>query len=557
MNITETQWPPKELAKVFADMERFQAWTGGNPDEIQQRLAQSQLRSAAIYSTGITGQVARLFWKRPNPQQTQRLHVPAPRDVARASSNLLFAQPPKFIYPEDDDPRGKVERERAQRRLDTVLNNSRVFTTLSEAGELASVHGGVYLRLWWDADAGKHVMLDKVPALRAVPKWRYDQLTEVTFVHVVDSGQEGGKIIRHLEHHQPGSISHALFAGDSSSLGKQISLSDHDSTAWLENTGDGTGVVNTGTDELTAAYVRNPGESWEWASETAAANFGRSDFEALEPLFDALDEVYTSWMRDVRTGKSRIFVGEDMLQDLGPGQGGAWDHDQEVFTPLKTGLGSALDGDTQITQSQFPIRWQEHSQTAAEILNTILRDAGLSAAHFSDSMLTIGVQTATEVKSRDSIVENTRKKKLAYFSAAMTSLANTAMLIDADVFRSGVKYWQPLSIEFPERSSETPAEKTQYLSQQRSNNMVSMETSVRELRPQWTNAEVEAEIQRIRQDMLDAMNLSYGKGFNPPPEGEAVPEGMDTPDGEGMTELSDLDALANELAGGVNVEEEA
>ena len=53
-----------------------------------------------------------------------------------------------------------------------------------------------------------------------------------------------------------------------------------------------------------------------WAATLAARTF-----DQLEPLFDALDEVYASWMRDIRLGKARILAGRNSLQDNGLGQG--------------------------------------------------------------------------------------------------------------------------------------------------------------------------------------------------------------------------------------------
>ena len=62
--------------------------------------------------------------------------------------------------------------------------------------------------------------------------------------------------------------------------------------------------IETGIKRLTAVYVPNmlPNRLYR------GSFLGRSDFSGVEGLMDALDECYTSWIRDLRLGRGRIIV---------------------------------------------------------------------------------------------------------------------------------------------------------------------------------------------------------------------------------------------------------
>lgn len=40
---------------------------------------------------------------------------------------------------------------------------------------------------------------------------------------------------------------------------------------------------------------------------------GRSDYKGVEPMLNAFDETWSSWMRDLKVGRARIFVPEAMI----------------------------------------------------------------------------------------------------------------------------------------------------------------------------------------------------------------------------------------------------
>src|SRR5699024_5898062 len=128
-----------------------------------------------------------------------------------------------------------------------------------------------------------------------------------------------------------GVIEHALFRGGDTQLGRRVSLLEAASTQHLAQDGDGMGaIVSTHSPGLDVVYVPNQTPNRTWREHPLGANLGRSDLDGLEPLMDALDETWSSWMRDIRIGKGRIVAAQSALDDQGPGKGAVLDLDREV-----------------------------------------------------------------------------------------------------------------------------------------------------------------------------------------------------------------------------------
>lgn len=209
---------------------------------------------------------------------------------------------------------------------------------------------------------------------------------------------------------------------------------------------------------------------------------------------DALDETWSSWMRDLRLGKARIMVPEQYLQRQGPGKGARFDQEQEVYATLN--MMPTTGGPPQITPSQFAIRVQEHKDTALELMARIVGSAGFSAQTFGlqgDG----SQQTATEVDAKKDRSLATRGKKSRYWRPELAEAIETLMMLDAVVFHSGITPGRP-NVEFTpgvETDPEAQARTLQLLQQAEA---ISTETAVRMLHPDWEDEDVDEEVTRIQ-----------------------------------------------------------
>src|SRR5690606_4592477 len=145
----------------------------------------------------------------------------------------------------------------------------------------------------------------------AWPEFRWGRLLAVTFWRVV---QETEFItVRHLERHEldaqgNGVILHGLYQGTRDQLGHVVPLTENEATRGLQVDASGASTVFPRTPGLGVVHVPNQRPNRLHRAHPVGRDLGRSDLQGVEGLLDSLDEAYTSWMRDIRLGKARLFV---------------------------------------------------------------------------------------------------------------------------------------------------------------------------------------------------------------------------------------------------------
>ncbi|MBK3573185.1 phage portal protein [Streptomyces sp. MBT65] len=491
--LNDIAWPPVDpcVQTALAD---WDAWYSSDPDRLEARYAGRGYRKAvdrpSQYRGGVVGKVARWFWGNPTPEGEKRdkLHVPLARDIARTSSELLFAEPPKLLAAEGAS-------EATQKALDALMEDG-LQATLLEAGEICAALGGAYLRVVWDDTASDRPWIDTVAADRAVPEFRYGRLVAVTFWTVLESeGTSDKRVFRHLERHEKGRIYHGLYEGSTTSLGAVRPLADHPQTAPLAAEVDAYGGLDTGApDHLTAAYVPNLRPARAWRHIPTAAYWGQSDFQGIEGLMDQLDETYSSWMRDVQNGKGRMVVPQSILESFGPGQGAAWNEERRIYTGLSI-LPQPGDPNT-IKVVQFEIRVAEHRDTCQALIKQAVRQAGYSAGSFGES--DGQPVTATEVKARNRRSLGTAGRKGLYWTPGIADISGAYLAVLAGFrFRvSGLDLEQP-HVDLQDGISESPTELATTAELLNRAEAASRETLVRMLNPEWDDIRVRQEVDAI------------------------------------------------------------
>jgi A118 family predicted phage portal protein len=371
----------------------------------------------------------------------------------------------------------------------------------------------VYLRPVIDLDVQPdRAFLAAVHADGAIPLIRWGKLIEVTFwstLHV-----DGDQHLRLLEHHEvangAGRIVYALHEGTRDKLGRAVPLTDHAASAYLADLVDAESAQPTGLKRLDVVRVPNAGPQRIWRTEPGLKYLGRSDFCGNEQWFDALDDTWTSWMRDLRLARSRILVPEYMLQSLGPGKGAMWDAEQEVFTALNMLPGQTGQG---ITSSQFAIRHEEHKATADAIVETALRHAGLSSQTLGEEG-EVAV-TATEVQARERQSFTTRGNRIQTWRPAIADAIELLLELEY-VRRADLKgdHPEPVkpNVEFGDSVSEAPETTARTLQLLAAAEAVSTETKVRMVHPDWDDKQVEDEVARIKGDAPQPVEIGGALG---------------------------------------------
>ena len=498
-------WPPRD-PEVSRSLEEWGAWysgDGGRLDEVYSRVRPSQRAG------GLVGRAGRMLWGNPPPLGTRdrRIHLPLANDIASASSDMLFGQEPQI----DWEPSSEVSSPR-QKLLTDMLGEMGWPSLLSEAGEVAAALGGVYLRLGWDSEVAGHGLVSVVHADGALPTFRYGVLTEVTFWDVLES--RGSEYLRHTETHSRGKITHQLWAGTRDNLGTLVPLTDHPTTADIVL--DDEDSVATDIDRLTVSYIPNIRPVPQWRKLPGARSLGRSDYgvPGVTHLFDAIDETWTSWMRDIRHGKSRLLTASSTLESLGAGSGTYFDFDREVYEAIRMPLGENPTIDGVVSAQQFAIRVEEHSRTLKELTLAAVNSCGYSGSTFG--LDTEVAKTATEVGAVRKRTTSSREKKIRYWAPALEGFLSAWAALTAVKFNFTAIGEDP-KVYFAPDSTPTLLELAQVAQSLKAAQAASTETLVRTVHPDWDEESVRKEVSIISAETA------------PPPMLVADPFAPDTP----------------------------
>jgi len=517
-----TPWPPPQLRQILRAMAGWDAWYTGDPEKLAlhygatgPNLIAANMDHLATYRGGLVGRVARWFWGQPQRSlQMTKLHVPVAADLCQVSADLLFAKPVTLT----------VDHSATQTRLASLADDG-LHDTLAEAAEIAAALGGVYLRVTWDRSVvPDQPFLTAVHADGAAPEFRWGRLVAVTFWRVANRDRDA--VLRHLERHEldasgEGVIAHGLYLGSDDSLGRPVPLTESPVTAGLAALVDENGAIPTRSPGLAVVYAPNARPQRIWRADPLGASLGRPDLDGVEHLMDALDETYTSWMRDIRLGKARVFLAKSMLDQLPNGQGVAWDADQEIYAALNL---LAPPGNTgnglPIQAEQFAIRYAEHAATAAELLAVILRTAGYSAQTFGmdPGDARASNLTATEVQARERRSYLTRDRKIRLWRPAVAAIATKLLWTDRVVFGSRVDPNRPVNVVFADSAQESALALAQTAQALSAAGAASTRTLVQLVHPAWDADQVAGEADLIATEragtpLPDPTTMTGADGF--------------------------------------------
>lgn len=478
-------WPPPAYQPAYSAYADWDAWYAGNPDRLRDRYQhrggkeQSNRTRPSQFAGGIIGRFSRWLWGTPPPMESRdaRLHVPAPADLAAVAANLLFAEMPSITA---TGPAG--------RRVDQLFEDG-LAQTLLHAAEAASALGDIYLTPVIDREVSPRAFLVAHHADAAIPVLRWGRVLEVTFWSVV--AIDGQTYWRLLEHHRTGRIEYGLFQGSADQLGRNVPLTERAETTHLADLVDEGSGQDTGLDVLDVVHIPNAGPQRLWRTDPLLRYYGRSDFDGAEQWFDALDETWTAWMRDIRLAKARLTIPAYMLHSAGPGAGAMWDPDREIYSAIN----SMPEQDAGITASQFAIRHVEHKATADSIIELILRHVGISPATIGDAPDGQPV-TATEIQQRERQTFITRGRRIEVWAPRLAKAISLLMAVER---AAGLSTLEPVTpvVEFGDSVADNPETLARTAELLRRAEAASTETLVRMVRPNWDDTRVNAEVARI------------------------------------------------------------
>jgi A118 family predicted phage portal protein len=437
--------------------------------------------------------LTRWFWGEASrgPDRRVKLHVPIAAELCQASADLLFSDTITITSDNKD----------AQTRLDELVDDH-FHAELTAAADVCAALGGVYLRVGWDPKTRPDApFLTHVDADQAIPEFSWGKLTAVTFWQVV--ARDGKRVYRHLERHETdeqgtGIILHGLYEGEEDKLGHPVPLTEQPATAPLALTVDAFGIISSESPKMCVIYVPNQTPNRRWRTDPLGRNLGRSDLDGVEQLMDALDETMTSWMRDVRLGKARIMVAKSLLNNVGTGQGSAFNAEQEAYASMEMLGGQDARLGDMIEQVQFNIRVQEHKETADDLTMKIVTAAGYSAETFGMKGAEKAVKTATEVEAQQQRSLLTRDRKWRLWRPALQDALGKLLTVDKALFAgNSVPDGVDIDAAIAEGVQESMLSLAQTVQALRAAEAASDEVIVGMLHPDWDDEQISAEIALI------------------------------------------------------------
>lgn len=451
------------------------------------------------------------FWNRPGKQKT---HVPIAADIAATSADLLFSEEVKFsVFDNVKEVQEGEKVENAQKRLEEMLRLNRVPELLNEAAESCSALGDVYLKIGWDLHGPKKCPVIQIgQADAAWPDYSFGSLKAIHFFtnlqRIKEPSQEKATIYRAYECYTPGKIETKIFRGTEDSLGTDVS------DAQLSKLGiDPETIVPD--DSIAAVHIPNirPNRLYR------GSYMGRSDFDSLRCLMDALDETYSSWIRDIRLAKARLIVPVEYLRrkasDLFPDgekTPPTFEFDEDVETLVALDADPDKVGENKITSSQFAIRADEHEKTCLNLITQIVTGAGYAPQTFGINIEGLA-QSGTALHIREKKSFKTYAKKKTYWGDALEGFMTTLLHIDAEIFgANGSSKDVHVHVRFADAFANditTLATAVELLHRAQA---ASVEVKVRMLHPDWSESEIKEEIKRVYTE--------YGIGIEPPDASE-------------------------------------
>ena len=492
------QWPPMDLERY--KMQEHSTWYSGEAELLANFYFDNDLQNYMQLNYGTRNN--NRFWARQIKNQSNFfIHVPVANDISETSSAFLFGETPLIRFKSDSE--GMKE---AQSTLDKMLTDSGFFQKLVEAAEVASAIGGVYVKIAWDSELSEYPIPVIAQCEQAFPEFKFGKLVKVTLVYEVSN--DGSTVYRLAETISKGKIENVLYQGSADNLGNACELSACEATKDLDK------LVET-ADIMTCFYIPNmlPNKL------NRQSSMGRSDYHGIETLMDALDEVFSAWMVDIQIARGKIHVPSGYVKEIGENGKTKFNIDTMAYEELDidpTAMTKPIEA------TQFEIRADQFEKTCLNLLDRIITSAGYSPQSFGLNIAGRAESgTALNVRERKSF--STTSKKQSYWEPAIKGLVTTMCTIYNAFLGGKLSNDLDVNVEFMDSVSNNLTEVSNSVKTLSDAKAISTDTKVRMVHPEWTDTQVQEEVERILNDESagmpqdnpeDLVQMDFGKNHN-------------------------------------------
>lgn len=475
------QWPPMDLERY--KMKEHSTWYTGEAELLANFYFDSDLQNYMQLNYGTRNN--NKFWARQIRNKSNFfIHVPVANDISETSSSFLFGESPIIRFASDSE--GMKDN---QKQLDDMLTKSGFFNKLVEGAEVASAIGGVYLKVAWDSELSDQPIPVIAQCEQAFPEFKFGKLVKVTLVY--DVNNDGSTVYRLAETISKGKIKNELYKGSADNLGSLVELSECEATKDLKS------EVDT-ADVMTCVFIPNllPNKL------NRQSPMGRSDYQGQETLMDALDETFSAWMTDVQIARGKLHVPSGYVKNIG-GENAAFNIDTMMYEELDVDPTAMTDP---IKATQFEIRADQFEKTCLNLLDRIITSAGYSPQSFGLNIAGRAESgTALNVRERKSF--STTNKKQAYWEEGLKEFVKAMCVIKQSFLGGKFTCELDVNIAFSDGISNNMSEVSNSVKTLSDAKAISTDTKVRMVHPEWTDEQVEQEVERILNDESSGMPM--------------------------------------------------
>jgi A118 family predicted phage portal protein len=481
-----SKFPPSDYSYWFNKFDEWESWYSGDPANLLEYYTVKALGNETAQEK---------FWARMEQEDRASIvHVPLAGDIAATSSNLLFAESPRFKYD---------EKNKSGKRIKSFIDVNGFDNILLEGAELSAALSGCLLKIDIEPSLEKIPLISVLTPSQFFPVFWRGRLWEVLCFRVVKT-TESGIVYRLFENRRREGtsliIEYQLHKGTDDKVGKIIDFSEIAETENLNLEP----VKHNNIDGLGCAYIPNMRPN----KLIPGAYVGINDYNSSITMLDSLDFAWTSWIRDIELGLAQLLIDEELLEKAKNKTGGTvqflnkFNKFRKAFVKLDLSswkMGGE-GGIKPIEQVQFDIRVDEHAKTCEQLFYQIINQCGYSPQSFG-----LGIEgraeSGTALKLRENKSQLTRNKKSRYWIPAIRQILLQMQRFDKSSNGFNQMYdEQDTSIEIEDSIMTDTKEVSETIRNLDQAKAISNYTKVKMQHPDWKEDDIKNEVDKINKE---------------------------------------------------------
>lgn len=464
--LNRNTWPPRNVAGLWEEIELFAALRTSDDTRLRQE--------------------ASVNWRYPYVKS------PLPRMISRASTNLLFGEPPSFAPGSEDDADAD--------RLDFIVTENDLPAELQRGGLMTSSEGDVFGRVLVQPSVLDAPIIEFVSRARVIPHFSGRFLLGATFITEWQEGRND--FFRLFETYEPGAVVSVLYRGTRTSVGGEYPLDGYSRTEGVQP------VVYTGVERPLCTFIPN--------SVDADPTRGHSDYRGLEDRFLAVNEAVSIGQSNLRlAGRKRAIVDAAYLDE-----NGRLNRDDDLL--LRKDRGGSIDGKNKpLEVLEYSFEGEALQAWVDHMIDSTLVLSGTAPTLVGRSVDGGAISgTALRLKAAHSLIEAAGKGR--HFVRGVSWLLRAAAIIDSRPTTQGGfgRRWNDADvapkIELQDGMPVDEREQAEMLVMLTNAEAISLEEKIKLRRPEWTQQQVDDEIERIGVVGEPAPPATLGGSLTPP-----------------------------------------